>query len=359
MTNHCKLTAANMESEHKYYNHMKKCCFIIPYFGHFNNYFQLFLKSCSYNEDFNWLIITDDKTKYDYPKNVKVIYQSFEETVSFVQSKSDYPCNIVRPYKFCDLKPMYGYIFEDYIKDFEFWGYCDCDIILGKLSKFITNEMLKTYDKLFCLGHMTLMKNSKDNNRLFMKSINGQIYYKKVLGTEQLCVFDEVGIDEFNINQIFLSAGKTVLEKDISYNINIRYPYFLRTIFVGLNVPNNGHGFVNEKHKTSICIWNQGKLYRIIKNNDKSLTEEEFAYIHLQRRKMTVGNILKNNKYKILANAFLPLEVETITRNNFDKIRKRILCNQFFKIVIIPGLKKIVYKFLCIKNANSPSRFPR
>ena len=35
-----------------------KAIFIIPYFGHFNNYFQLFLNSCAYNRDFDWLIFT-------------------------------------------------------------------------------------------------------------------------------------------------------------------------------------------------------------------------------------------------------------------------------------------------------------
>ena len=50
----------------------KNCIFIIPYFGKFNNYFQLFLNSCSTNENYNWLILTDDDGKYDYPKNVEV-----------------------------------------------------------------------------------------------------------------------------------------------------------------------------------------------------------------------------------------------------------------------------------------------
>lgn len=319
---------------------MKKCCFIIPYFGYFNNYFPLFLKSCSYNEDFNWLIITDDKTEYNYPENVKVVYKSFTETVSFIQTKFNCQCNISSPYKFCDLKPMYGYIFEKYIEDYEFWGYCDSDVIFGKLSKFITNEVMTTYDKLFCLGHMTLIKNTVENNRLFMTPINGDEYYIHVLGNENICVFDEMGINEYNINQIFVSNGKKVLEKDYSFNVNIRYPYLLRRIYVGFDVPNNGHGFIDEKYSKSICIWDNGELYRYRKKNRTAIIKEEYAYIHLQRRKMRVGNVLNVNTYKILANAFLPLEVDAITASNFNKIRKRIYCNQYMRNVILPGLKK-------------------
>ena len=52
---------------------MKKCCFIIPYFGNFPNYFQQFLNSCKTNQDYDWLIITDNVENYNYPKNVKKI----------------------------------------------------------------------------------------------------------------------------------------------------------------------------------------------------------------------------------------------------------------------------------------------
>ena len=52
---------------------MNKCILILVYFGEFKNYFPLFLKSCKKNEEFNWLIITDNKVKYDYPINCKVV----------------------------------------------------------------------------------------------------------------------------------------------------------------------------------------------------------------------------------------------------------------------------------------------
>ena len=54
-----------------------RCCFIICYFGDFPNYFPLFLKSCEYNREFEWLIITDNKAEYDYPINVRKVNMSF------------------------------------------------------------------------------------------------------------------------------------------------------------------------------------------------------------------------------------------------------------------------------------------
>ena len=69
---------------------MKNCCFIIPYFGTFPNYFPLFLKTCSWNKNFNWLLITDNNTHYEYPENFNVIKMSFVELQTLVQSKFDF-----------------------------------------------------------------------------------------------------------------------------------------------------------------------------------------------------------------------------------------------------------------------------
>lgn len=51
---------------------MKKytSCFVIPYFGKLPSNIEIFLKTCEYNKNFNWLLFTDDKTKYQYPNNV-------------------------------------------------------------------------------------------------------------------------------------------------------------------------------------------------------------------------------------------------------------------------------------------------
>ena len=61
------------------YEKMKKCCFVIPYFGKLPNYFQLFLNSCKYNQDYNWLLFTDDNSEFVYPSNVQRILIDFEE----------------------------------------------------------------------------------------------------------------------------------------------------------------------------------------------------------------------------------------------------------------------------------------
>lgn len=57
---------------------MKKCCFIIPYYGQLPNYFNVFLKTCETNKNYDWMIFTDDQNNYNCPDNVKIIYDTIE-----------------------------------------------------------------------------------------------------------------------------------------------------------------------------------------------------------------------------------------------------------------------------------------
>lgn len=60
-------------------NEDKKICFIIPYFGDLPKYFQLFLNSCRHNKAYQWILFTDDNTKYIFPENVRKINMKFDE----------------------------------------------------------------------------------------------------------------------------------------------------------------------------------------------------------------------------------------------------------------------------------------
>ena len=73
---------------------MKTIAFILPYFGKLPNNFDLWLKSCRYNETIDFLVFTDDKTAFKYPKNVKVFYCSFQEIKVRIQENFQFKINI-------------------------------------------------------------------------------------------------------------------------------------------------------------------------------------------------------------------------------------------------------------------------
>lgn len=297
-----------------------KINFIIPYFGTFPNYMQLYLNSCGKNPMFNWTIITDNETEYDYPKNVRVINKSFEDVQKLVQSKFDFEVALKKPYKLCDMKPMYGYIFEEYNSGFDFWGFCDVDVILGNLSHFITNEVLE-YDKIFTQGHMTLMRNTKKLNHLFMTAVDGQLYFKTVLRSEKSFNFDEEFLDKININTICRQEGINIWEQEPIADIYTKSSNFRRVIRSGV-----------ESKSKNYYLWNNGKLTRQIKVGMEWKTEE-YMYLHLQKRRMKININQSENTFKIIPNEFAKLEInikEVGEKDDFVNCKRFNL--QYFKI---------------------------
>ena len=259
---------------------MKKICFIIPYFGTLPNYFPLFLKSCEYNPDIDWLILGDDIDRYTYPPNVHKVFMSFSEIQEKIRKKFDFEISLKAPYKLCDYKVAYGFIFEEYLRMYDFWGYCDIDLIFGNISKFITESILEQYDKIGHLGHFSLYKNSADNNTMFMEEVEGRKRYQEVFSTDRVCVFDEW--DEISINDIFLKKGKKIYLETIWADI---YPFdsYMRMVEYDTDLRLSIKG-----NENCFFYWNKCTLFANWKNTFMK-NEKEVMYVHLQKRKMSMG----------------------------------------------------------------------
>lgn len=294
---------------------------IILYFGSFPNYFQFFLDSCRKNKEIEWLIFTDNKMNYDYPNNVKTESFSFDEMKEYIRNKFDFDINIDNVHKLCEYKPAFGYLFEDWLVGYDYWGYCDIDVIYGNILKFLP-ENLEQYDKIYTLGHFTIMKNDRVRNRLFMKPLKGKLLYQEAFQSNKNYNFDE-DYDKPSINSIFREYGYKVLQTDHIADIYTRSSAFRLVKFV------DGNKIVETK-KNGIFCWDHGDLYRIYKDKNE-LVKEDFMYIHLQKRKMKIGNIT-SGLYKIIPNKFENLEVDTITNDNFGKIKKSYLTTQYIRV---------------------------
>lgn len=303
-----------------------KIIFIIPYFGKFPNYFSLFLKSCEISKYCDFLLITDNKEEKSFPINFKKIDMTLSEFHMLMEKKLDKKVYLNKPYKLCDYKPMYGYLFEEKIIGYDYWGYCDVDLIFGDLDSFLVPILEKKYDKIFDLGHCTLIKNTYENNSLFLKSA----YLNDILQHEKIFIFDE----QYNnsINNLFIENNKSIFSKQLAADIFIYGQWFYRTIY-----NHDAEKFDVDKSK-SLFLYSNGKILNY-KVNGNQLIKKEFLYIHLQQRKMEVVNS-NMNYFKIIPNKFCDVEVENITLENFNKIYLG-----FFNI------QKIIMKFRRIKVA--------
>lgn len=316
--------------------------FIVPYFGQFPNYFQLFLNSCACNINFKWTILTDNQKEYDYPANVNVIQMSFSKLVDKIQSKFEFKVCIDTPHKLCEYKPAYGYIFPEYIEGFRFWGYCDIDVIYGKLENFITEEVL-SFDKIFTLGHMTIIRNKQYFNELFMQPVKGNLLYQKAFSFPDNFNFDEEYAGKNNINTIFEEKGIAIWKNAVIADIYTKSSNF-RSI-------ENG---VIEKKMNHFFVWDHGRLIRYFKA-DSDIHKKEYMYIHLQKRRMNI-QIKNMAEYKIIPNSFEDIEypikdIETC----FRKIRKKHFNLHYFRIRWSNLKAKCKFIFLGDKNGQDIS----
>lgn len=303
---------------------MKNAVFIIPYFGKFNSYFQLFLNSCKHNPEFDWLIFTDDKTKYNYPDNVMIHYITFDEIKDMIQKKFDFEINLYHPYKLCDFRTAYGYIFESYIRQYPFWGYCDTDLIWGQLKNFIKQEDYLEYDKIGIFGHGTLIRNKEEICRAFMHPLEGCLNYHDIFTSPNNHSFDE----EFSggINNIFEALHYKIRETEYEANIYTKSSDFRLTEFTARPAV-----YKVEKRKKAFFCWENGQLFRYGMIDGK-LEKKEYLYIHLQARPMQVRISFDARRYKIIPNVFEPIEQETVTYENFYRIKRKQINLHYFKL---------------------------
>lgn len=302
-----------------------KVVIINIYFGKLPDYFQLWLNSCQYNKEFNWIIFTDDETQYKYPSNVSKYICTLNDIKDKIIKKINLDIKVDNPYKLCDFKTIYGNIFEEYIQDFTHWGYCDLDMIFGDLSKYITDDILNKYDRVLNKGHLTIYKNNKKVNNYYILPYSGE-NYKYIFESKYHYGFDEsAGLDKlYKENKLTQYIPKIPIIADINFS-NYRFEV-------------NGH----ENYKNQYFYFKNGKIFRKYLLENKEI-ENEFAYIHFQKRDIKViGTIEKE---------FLisPLGILEKDKNkNLYKLNESDFIEQFkkkvrYKKIII---KQKIYRFL-------------
>jgi hypothetical protein len=311
----------------------RKIAMIQPYFGKLPNYFGLALKSYESNADFDWYIFTDDTTPYDFPSNVFVTYTTLDRLKSRFQQHFDFPISLERPYKLCDYKPLYGHLFADSLKGYDFWGHFDPDVIFGRINHFIPDEFYQRYDKIFDRGHFALYRNISAVNLAYRERVAHCVNYRVVFASERNWGFDERddGVNAFFApRNLKLHIGSPIA--DIFYG-----DYAMR--LKGRAESERG------KSRASCFACEQGCISRYYQL-DEAIHREEFMYIHLEKRTMEVL-CRDTSTYLIYGNAFR--EAEPITKSflkaaNQDRVFYRYFwskrkfatrCRTYWRILVI------------------------
>lgn len=292
---------------------MKSICFIVCYYGNLPEYFKVWLTSCGKNESINFIVFTDDKYYEEVPSNVSIIQMPFEEVKRRMQAVFDFKICLNSPYKLCDYKPVYGEAFSDYINGYDYWGYCDVDLIWGDIRKFLTDNILNMNQRILTRGHCSVFRNDEITNSLYRSiSASGCQNYKDVYTTNENRSFDEWsehlgwGISEiFRRNKISQYDEKIYLDPDFTkYHLN----------FQDSNLKDKGKYIVS---------YEEGKLYAVYKCKEV-IQKSEYMYFHFQKR---IPDIFINSYEKFLfipPNNIIsaPLEFNIRMIKKWNKIRK-------------------------------------
>lgn len=172
----------------------KRMVLIMPYYGQLPPYFNYWLKSIA-GMDFDVVLFTDLPIG-EHPDNLKIQTMSLANLRMLAERKLGVPVNLVSAYKLCDLKPMYGLIFEDYIRDYDYWAFGDCDLVCGRALNGLLGKLLadSAYDVMsfrrwWVSGPFCVIRNSFATKTLYSKAGN----YARVLASPRCECFDELG----------------------------------------------------------------------------------------------------------------------------------------------------------------------
>jgi len=106
-----------------------------------------------------------------------------------------------------DFRPALGYLYEDEIKDFHYWGHTDFDCVYGRVERFYPDELLGQYDILtdhwdYICGPWTLYRNTLEVRELFIQNPEW---------VDVMSLDEPQGWPEFGFNQTVKRSGLKTL----------------------------------------------------------------------------------------------------------------------------------------------------
>jgi hypothetical protein len=297
---------------------------IVVFFGKWPDWFPAFIVSCRANSTINWLIFTDCDGPQYAPPNVRFLKSSREEIRELTEKRLNMQVALPNNRKLCDLRPAYGVVFSEYIEHYDFWGYCDIDVIWGDIRSFYDTVILQGHDVISArqnrlAGHFSLLRNTPEINLAFLN--HPQL--EEIMKSPDYRWFDEQGFSDL-IASKFTETGLRVLWD--KYRVNFvnpmdNYPSILSWI--------------------DRFQWRNGKLYSWFEQ------DSEIMYLHFMNWKDTlqwccpkIGQNIKS--FKI---SFSSIETESDSppfSYRFKSRCKSLMKPKYYLLYVIRSARRII-----------------
>jgi hypothetical protein len=185
------------------------------HFGALPAYFPLTLRSMAGNPDVSWLLLTDQPVP-DPPPNVAVRVCAFEDVADRIRDHFDFPVSLERPYKICDFRPAFGEIFAAELDGYAFWGYCDLDLIFGRIRDHLPPAAFEA-DKVLFHGNFQLYRNSLEAAGWYRHEV-GKVSYRDAFTRPEAMHFDEWA----GIYYVVADLGVRSWQQDVIFDLSFR-----------------------------------------------------------------------------------------------------------------------------------------
>ena len=268
-----------------------KIAVITPYFGKFPAWIDLYFHSCAKNSFIDWYFFTDCSIPAEYESNIFFKEMTFAQYCRDVSKILNIDFAPTRALKLCDLKPFYGFIHSDILKNYDFWGFGDVDLVWGDLAQFYTPEMFAKYDVFsthnnMLSGHLALLRNSDKYVNLCFKISD----WKNKLKDEENLMLDEGEFSNILFPPFYLL--NKIMQK-IVYKIDRKkrswqtYSSFVHSFSYSFGRFNKKRYFFKEQYSTpskegdfssydsNVWFYKNGKIY-----NERCGDNKEFIYFH-------------------------------------------------------------------------------
>lgn len=269
------------------------CC----YFGQWPTHFLFWLKSCSYNPGIHFFLVSDILVAgYEIPGNVHIIRESFAEVQARIAAKfQEIQVSVDRPYKLCDFKTAYGYIFEDLFAGYDYWGFFDIDTIWGNILKFVPENEDGHLLKIFPCGHLCFIRNQAPWNKVYelvndvvgtpcRNNMEGKqvVTWQECFSSPESHYYDEEGGIEPMLEA--LEKQPSTLNPHPSTYTGVDFdnvlPPWRFDHFLSINFPGKSHHLVYSFDKGRLCRhYLQGCR----------ICREEISYLHASKRRFRIA----------------------------------------------------------------------
>ena len=263
-------------------------------------YFPMFLRSIQ-ESGADGIIIGGDEMDFKglLPSNVRHIPLTWEGLHELISNKlfDGTPLTgfqVAAGYKVNDVKPLFGFLFREYIQEYEFWAHVDTDMIFGDLARFM-NPLMDEFDVITPLES----KSCDDGLNVPCKVTYGPFTaYRNVPGITELFLLIEVDLFQtLNTTQPYaVDEWGHLPHNEFGGFTSVNYPRSMSYLIVKYrdSLPIRistkfAFGWDKKRDAPSLdCVWkmSNGKSYLYKRGR-------EVAFCHYEYSKNKTSNLLR------------------------------------------------------------------